>query len=253
MVIDPSGHPFGTLVAASTERRTFSEDDVSFVQSVANVLAIAIERANSEERLQSAQEAERSQIARALHDEALSSLADALALAVAARRASPESAPSSQLVAVLRRFGQQLRGAIYDLRLEDELQAPFPGLLERLVTVHRAMGVECEIELEMGPGTPTGSLGATGIEVVRIVGEALTNVHRHADARHARVRVWGADNKLWAKVSDDGRGFGLTAPRSPRHHGLAGMRERAQQVGGPRDRQRARSRHHGAPGGEPPQ
>ena len=115
VVIDPSGHPFGTLVAASTERRTFSEDDVSFVQSVANVLAIAIERAKSEERLQSAQEAERSRIARALHDEALSSLADALALAVAARRASPESAPSSQLVAVLRRVGQQLRGAIYDL------------------------------------------------------------------------------------------------------------------------------------------
>lgn len=232
VAIDPSGQPFGTLVAASTERRTFSEDDVSFVQSVANVLATAIARAKNEERLQSAQEAERIRIARALHDEALSSLADALALAVAARRAPPESAPSSQLVAVLRRVGQQLRGAIYDLRLENELQAPFPGLLEQLVTVHRALGVDCEIELEMGPGTPTGSLGATGVEVVRIVGEALTNVRRHADARHARVRVWGADNKLWAEVSDDGRGFDPTAPRSPRHHGLTGMRERAQQVGG---------------------
>jgi PAS domain S-box-containing protein len=232
VVIDPSGHPFGTLVAASTERRTFSEDDVSFVQSVANVLATAIERAKSEERLQSAQEAERSRIARALHDEALSSLADSLALAMAARRASPESAPSSQLVAVLRRVGQQLRGAIYDLRLENELQAPFPELLDQVVAVHRALGVDCEIELEMGPGTPTGSLGATGIEVVRIVGEALTNVRRHADARHARVRVWGADNKLGAEVSDDGRGFDPTAPRSPRHHGLTGMRERAQQVGG---------------------
>ena len=232
VVIDPGGQPFGTLVAASTQQRTFSEDDVSFVQSVANVLATAIERAQSEERLQSAQEAERSRIARALHDEALSSLADALALAVAARRASPESAPSNQLVAVLQRVGQQLRGAIYDLRLEKELQAPFPGLLEQLVAMHRALGVDCEIELEMGPGTPTGSLGATGIEVVRIVGEALTNVHRHADARHARVRVWGADNKLWAEVSDDGRGFDPSAPRPPRHHGLTGMRERAQQVGG---------------------
>ncbi len=84
----------------------------------------------------------------------------------------------------------------------------------------------------MGPGTPTGSLGPSGVEVVRIVGEALTNVRRHADARRARVRVWGADNKLWAEVSDDGRGFDPTAPRSPRHHGLTGMRERAQQVGG---------------------
>jgi GAF domain-containing protein len=127
VAIGPTGQPFGALVAASTERRTFSEDDVSFVQSVANVLGTAIERAKSEERLQSAQEAERSRIARALHDEALSGLADALALAVAARRAPPESAPSSQLVAVLRRVGQQLRGAIYDLRQEEALQAPFPA------------------------------------------------------------------------------------------------------------------------------
>jgi PAS domain S-box-containing protein len=232
VAIVPTGQPFGALVAASTEARTFSEDDVSFVQSVANVLATAIERATSEERLQSAQEAERSRIARALHDEALSGLADALALAVATRRAPPESAPSSQLVAVLRRVGQQLRGAIYDLRQEEELQAPFPGLLEQLVAAHRARAVDCEIELEMRPRTPTGSLGATGVEVVRIVGEALTNVRRHADARHARVRVWGADDKLWAEVSDDGRGFDPTAPRSPRHHGLSGMLERAQQVGG---------------------
>jgi GAF domain-containing protein len=43
VVIDPASHPFGTLVAASTERRMFSEDDVSFVQSVVNVLANAIE------------------------------------------------------------------------------------------------------------------------------------------------------------------------------------------------------------------
>jgi signal transduction histidine kinase len=232
VVIDPGSHPFGTLVAASTERRTFSEDDVSFVQSVANVLATAIERAKSDERLQRAEEAERNRIGRALHDEVLQGLADALALAIAARRASPESAPSSQLVPALRRVGQQLRGAIYDLRLESELHSPFPGLLEQLVAVHRALAVDCAIELDMSPGTPTGSLGVTGIEVLRIVGEALTNVRRHADARHARVRVWGVDDKLWAEVSDDGRGFDPTSPQSPGHHGRTGMRERAEQLGG---------------------
>jgi len=35
--------------------------------------------------------------------------------------------------------------------------------------------VDCEIELDVRPGLPAGPLGATGIEVLRILGEALTN------------------------------------------------------------------------------
>lgn len=39
VVIDPRGAPFGTLAAVSRKQRTFSHNDVSFMQSVANVLA----------------------------------------------------------------------------------------------------------------------------------------------------------------------------------------------------------------------
>jgi DNA-binding NarL/FixJ family response regulator len=65
---------------------------------------------------------------------------------------------------------------------------------------------------------------------VRILGEALTNARRHADASSVRVRVTGDARSLTATVEDDGRG----TPHAPAGggHGIAGMRERAALLGG---------------------
>jgi PAS domain S-box-containing protein len=199
---------------------------------VSTYLRDITERKAAEERLEETRESERSRIARALHDQALQPLADALVLAMAAREASPESGPAGQVVAALQRVGEELRAAIYDLRSNVEQNDPFPELLEELVGVQRKLAVDSEIELDLGDGVPTGPLGAAGVEVLRIVGEALTNAHHHADARHVRVRVWGTQNRLRAEVSDNGRGFDPTSPASALHHGLAGMRERADLLDG---------------------
>ena len=51
VVIGPVGDPFGTITALSKRRRTFSVHDLSFMQSVANVLATAVERFKSDEGL----------------------------------------------------------------------------------------------------------------------------------------------------------------------------------------------------------
>jgi PAS domain S-box-containing protein len=154
------------------------------------------ERRRAEGRLLEARKDERRRIARALHDEALRGLADALVLAIGARTASGASEYAEQLVPVLQRVGEQLRGAIYDLRMGGEEDRPFTDLMEELVEVHRTMAVDTAIELDMRDGVPAGLLGATGIEVLRIVGEALTNARRHADARQVRVRVWGTEADL---------------------------------------------------------
>jgi signal transduction histidine kinase len=190
------------------------------------------ERKESEQRVVEAREAERGRIARALHDEALQGLGDAIALAATADRTTAESRLVGQLLPALRRVGEQLRSAIYDLRLERQVRTPFIELLERLAEEHRAMMVDCEIQLEIGDGIPTGSLGVKGIEVLRILGEAMTNARRHAQARRVRIRVWGTNDRVWAQVSDDGRGFDTESPGSPTHHGIAGMRERAELLNG---------------------
>jgi signal transduction histidine kinase len=45
---------------------------------------------------------------------------------------------------------------------------------------------------------------------LRILGEALTNVRRHSGASQVRVGVGITEEKLWAEVEDDGRGFDAT-------------------------------------------
>ena len=190
------------------------------------------ERKEAEQRVVEAREAERRRIARALHDDALQGLTDAIALVAMADRNTAESPLADQLLPVLRRMGEQLRSAIYDLHSDTKDQGPFVELLTRLVDEHRTMVGDCEIQLEIGDGVPAGSLGITGVEVLRILGEALRNACRHAQAERVRVRVAGSSGGLRVEVSDDGRGFDIASPVPPTHRGITGMRERVELLNG---------------------
>jgi DNA-binding NarL/FixJ family response regulator/signal transduction histidine kinase len=240
VVLPGKERPFGVLEAHTKHRRTFSEDDVHFLQAVANVLAMSIERNEAEEKLHEVREAERSRIARDLHDEALQDLTDALIKAQRLQTTAKDSEQThsmGQLVAVLDRIGPQLRSAIYNLSLEREQERPFPELLESLVELHRGMAPDCDIRLDVHDGVPSGSLGKTGREILRIVGEALTNTRRHSGAHNVRVGVWASEGKLQAEVSDDGQGFDpatkeSTADAATGGMGIKAMHERARAIGG---------------------
>ena len=81
------------------------------------------------------------------------------------------------------------------------------------------------MSLETDDDLPGGSFRSPRSEVLRIIGEALTNARRHA-AEPIVVRVTGSETRLSVEVTDDGRGFGA----SPALHGqgLRGMHERAE-------------------------
>jgi two-component system nitrate/nitrite sensor histidine kinase NarX len=64
----------------------------------------------------------------------------------------------------------------------------------------------------------------------RIAQEALNNVAKHAQARHAQIQLYGADNAVNMKVFDDGCGFVFERIK-PEHLGLGIMRERAEAIG----------------------
>jgi signal transduction histidine kinase len=69
--------------------------------------------------------------------------------------------------------------------------------------------------------------------ILRIVGEALSNAARHANARTVNIRLGNVDGSLRVAVSDDGHGFDSDDEElTERGFGLRSMRERAQLVGG---------------------
>jgi signal transduction histidine kinase len=208
----------------------------TFAASAAN--AVAIKRSVEADRLRAAFAAadmERSRWARELHDQTLQALGGLRVLLAAALRrqdATRYAVAIRQAIENIELETDNLRGIITDLRpslLDDlGLRPAIESLLER----RRENGLEVEGELAL----PDAEHGAAGLPaeletaVYRVVQEALTNVVKHANARHVRVSVHLSQDELLAEVADDGVGFDTGAGTAG--VGRAGMRERVYLSGG---------------------
>jgi PAS domain S-box-containing protein len=241
VIIHGKEAPFGILGAHTGRRRTFTGDDVNFLQAMANVIAAALERRRAAEGLQvlsrrlleTHEEVQRS-IARELHDEVGQALT-ALKLVLDMARRNPDARlrdglrDAQELVEDLigrtRRLSLNLRPAVLDdLGL-------LPAVRHHLERYTSATGVQVRLE----HSGVAGRRFATPVETAayRIVQEALTNVARHARVGEAAVRLWTAGGALGLAIEDKGAGFdAASAPEPQRSSGLVGMRERAALLGG---------------------
>jgi NarL family two-component system sensor histidine kinase YdfH len=69
--------------------------------------------------------------------------------------------------------------------------------------------------------------------VLRVIGEGLSNVARHAQARHVSVEASVVERWLEITVQDDGQGFDQALQElHTGHYGLLGLQERTHLVGG---------------------
>ena len=191
------------------------------------------ERKQAEEKLREVREEERSRLARDLHDEALQDLTYALTEVQLVQARSEEAELDHRLeraAGALMRAGQGLHGAIHDLRLPGDRDHTLAELLEWLVELNRQSSPEREVELSIEEGPLPTLSKKTEAELLRIVREALVNARRHSKACHVRLTVGASGGKLWAEVSDDGRGF--DSAEAGGGMGIVGMRERALALGG---------------------
>lgn len=121
------------------------------------------ERKRAQEALREVRQAERSKIARDLHDGVLQDLSYALAQAELIRMLSEDhklKAKLDQEIAPLKRAGQGLRDAVYDLRLEESVQWSVVSSVEDLVDLNLRMGQgKYEVELVVEEGSHTLSRG----------------------------------------------------------------------------------------------
>lgn len=200
-------------------------------------LATLIERAERLEHERDQQAllaavAERTRIAREMHDVLAHSLAVMVSLADGAA-AKLTSEPERAAVAIghVSDLGRQslrdTRRLLGVLRADDspELTMPQPDVaqLDDLMERVRSTGLDASLAVA---GDPFEIPPGAGLTVYRIVQEALTNSLKHAaGAKAVQVRLSYEDPKLDVEVSDDGHA--PPAPAQTRGHGLAGMRERA--------------------------
>jgi signal transduction histidine kinase len=184
-------------------------------------------RAVSEERLAMAQD---------MHDGVGHTLAViAMQAGVAAHVLDRDPARAKELLGTLaatcREALDGLRADLDRLRQPTEAAArrPGPGLadLPRLLDRMRDGGLRLDVELP--EPEPADLSPAVGAAAYRIVQESLTNVLRHAGTAEASVRV-RLDGALLVEVAD--RGPARPPAETPAGSGIAGMRRRAESVGG---------------------
>jgi PAS domain S-box-containing protein len=191
------------------------------------------ERKKAEEALDEAREAERNRIARDLHDDILQDIVYALQEIQVAQITFDNGGSQAldEAADALRRSVEGLRGAVFELRLKDELGRSFVASLEILMDLNRRMArSKYELDLVVEDGFPRTIPERTGREIVRIVQEALTNARRHAQPRRVRVRLWRDGDLSRVEVADDGRGFETDRPGIG--VGQQSMRHRARELGG---------------------
>jgi len=94
----------------------------------------------------------------------------------------------------------------------------------------RTTGLVVELDLDEAAVSAISPLAQT--QTLHIIREALTNVHRHAHASRAAVRVWRAQSGFCARIEDNGRGFDRNLVNDQISYGLAIMQARAERSGG---------------------
>jgi signal transduction histidine kinase len=230
--------PIGVITAHDKEGSDarFSDEDVRLAETFAARAAVAVdlsERVASDalRRVVSAQELERQRLARELHDEtgqALTSILLGLKSVEDAKSASEASAAAGELRELVVTTLQDVRRLAVELRPKALDDFGLVSALERLVeTFHEQTGIEVDLEPRLGEERLPSDVETT---LYRITQEALTNVVKHAQAKHVSIVLTRRDSSVSAVIEDDGRGF--TAGSDGDGLGLLGMRERIALVGG---------------------
>ena len=190
------------------------------------------------ERLLRAEDDERQRIAQELHDSTAQHLVGAsLFLEVLARRSGSDSAEAKEAIAeihgLIHRAQNEIRLLSYVMHpqelarfgLSAAVRAHVEGFARKA-----ALNVKVELVDDLGDLPYPAQLA-----LFRILQEALTNVHRHANATSALVRLEVRAGRLFLAIKDDGQG-GIRRDRNGRPRpfglGLMSMSARVRQLGG---------------------
>ena len=197
---------------------------------VAAMLAMAIRAEFVEHRSRSQQTAiaeERRRLAREIHD----GLAQELAFIVSQSRRLIAREPQAEGLELLAAAGQtalaDARRTIFKMN-QTNLKTLSAAIVERTFRIADRAGLALDVEVE-GELTVDPEVEH---EILRIVGEAVSNAARHAKATRVSISIAFENAHVVVRITDDGDGFDPGAARKRRGFGLTSMTQRAESLGG---------------------
>jgi signal transduction histidine kinase len=182
--------------------------------------------------------AERTRIARELHDTLLQSFQGLMLRLQVVNELLPEGGAKEQLEQTLERADQAIaegRSAVYDLRSSITIGNDLPQAVRALGTELATQDSAAFRLVVEGPARDLRPIVRD--ELYRITREALRNAFSHARAHHIETEITYGDRAFRLRIRDDGKGIPPEILEDGRsgHYGLPGMRERAKQIGGKLD------------------
>ena len=179
---------------------------------------------------------ERNRIAREIHDTlAQGFVAVSVQLEVVSRLLTVSADAAQEQLARARELVQdsldEARRSIWQLRSQSSANGDFAARLSKAatrITASAPVKLKLQVNGAYRPLSP-----AVEDELLRIAGEAITNVVRHAHAASIDVHLQFDARKFRMTITDDGRGFSgqPNSTGEAGHFGLKGMRERAENIG----------------------
>lgn len=233
----------GILTIVSRNRGCFTREDMHLLTNMSNQITMAIENARLYEKVQiMAVLEERERIAREMHDGLAQVLSYVIIKSQAARQfiSSGQEPQATKQLKELETDAQEVYADVREVILGlKSMTLPQGDILSALqeyaLRFSQTSGIRTEVEFSNVklPPLPTN----TELQVIRIIQEALTNVRKHAKAKHAWVRILGNSSDFIIDIIDDGHGFNTSRIRRgdwPKF-GLQTMRERAESIMGTLD------------------
>ncbi len=226
------GRVSGFLTIRYNKRREFLPEEIKLSMALAHQAALAIQLMRlSHESRQTAVTAERTRIARDIHDTLAQGFTGVIAQLQAAKGSKDlvNIAAHIELAEELARSSLgEARRSVMALRPRSLCEAGLSTAMEStLRTVGRYAGLNTHftIEGEQRPVSPEWEEA-----LLRITQESLTNTIKHAGAHNFQAKISFGPRTLQLKLTDDGYGFDPQMERDG--FGLIGIRERVHQMGG---------------------
>jgi signal transduction histidine kinase len=233
----------GSIGLATALPRGFADAEVETFSALTTQAGLALEAARLRDELRTlAVQGERERIAREMHDGMAQVLgyvntkSQAVEELLAAGRVAEAGRQMAELAAAARSLYVDVREAILSLSPPVLPKRGLPSALEEYAA-RFAESSKLAVRFQATSEARNASLSPeVGAEMFGVAREALTNIRKHAYAQRVTIGLTVEDAEVVLRVADDGVGFDAeeagSGPERWPHFGLAGMRERAEAVGG---------------------